>query len=59
MLILGNCSTFGGKFRVATPSLESFDYREVFSCVGEWENQPSLRDALIDISGPKSGDALL
>ncbi|EHA8587829.1 F-box/LRR-repeat protein [Cocos nucifera] len=58
-LTLHDCSVFGG-IRVATPSLESFDYRQGFSPVCELENQPSLRHASIEIDrGNWSCDALL
>ncbi|XP_008804234.1 putative F-box/FBD/LRR-repeat protein At5g44950 [Phoenix dactylifera] len=60
VLTLHYCYALGGNFRVATPNLETFDYRESFFPVCELENQPSLVDASIDISlCNQSGDALL
>nr|XP_010911286.1 F-box/LRR-repeat protein At5g02910 isoform X2 [Elaeis guineensis] len=58
-LTLHDCSVFGG-LRVATPSLESFDYRHGVSPVCELEDQPSLRHASIEIHrGNWSCDALV
>ncbi|KAG1370052.1 F-box protein [Cocos nucifera] len=60
-LTLHDCGVFGG-IRVATSSLESFDYvcRQGYSPVPELENQPSLRRASIEINRENwSCDALL
>ena len=58
-LTLCDCGVFG-RLRVATPSLESFDYRHSFSRVCRLENQPSLRHASIEINCENwSCDALL